>query len=167
MAELADRWSNLRQGLVRPSYEQMNAYSSDFFQTYCREIESGQWSPFWDDGFGAIAGQSGGKPDDASANREFRRNCLNYRVPSGQMEGVGVGAGVRYFGESFADNQNQFEVPDVTLVDARIAYEKDDWGVSLNVNNVFDKKHVASCQGATACYYGEGRRGLLKAHFKF
>ncbi|WP_369695435.1 DUF6538 domain-containing protein [Jiella marina] len=25
MAELADRWSNLRQGLVRPSYEQMNA----------------------------------------------------------------------------------------------------------------------------------------------
>ena len=36
-----------------------------------------------------------------------------------------------------------------------------------NVNNLFDEDYVASCQETTACYYGEGRKGLLKAHFKF
>ena len=92
---------------------------------------------------------------------------LNYSVPTGMLKGVEFGAGVRYIGKSYADNLNAFEVPDVTLVDARIAYEQDDWGVSLNVNNLFDEDYVASCQETTACYYGEGRKGLLKAHFKF
>ncbi|RFC63507.1 TonB-dependent siderophore receptor [Fulvimarina endophytica] len=97
----------------------------------------------------------------------FASAFLNYRVESGMLEGVELGGGVRYVGKSYADNLNEFEVPDVTLVDARIAYEKEDWGVSLNVNNLFDEDYVSSCQETTACYYGEGRRGLLKAHFNF
>ena len=97
----------------------------------------------------------------------FASAFLNYTVPTGQLKGVQIGGGVRYVGDSYADNLNRFKVPDVTLFDARLAYEKDNWGVSLNMNNVFDKKYVASCQDTTACYYGEGRRGLLKAHVSF
>ncbi|MEN3794548.1 DUF6538 domain-containing protein [Fulvimarina sp. MAC3] len=75
MAELTERWSNLRAGLVRPTYEQMNAYSAEFFQTYCQEIESGQWSPFWDSAFGSVAAQFIEKPNDVATHREFRRFC--------------------------------------------------------------------------------------------
>ncbi|MCE7028093.1 DUF6538 domain-containing protein [Jiella avicenniae] len=75
MAEITERWSNLRAGLVRPTYEQMNAYSSDFFKTYCQEIETGRWSPFWDEAFGAIAAQFIEQPDDVAVHQEFRRHC--------------------------------------------------------------------------------------------
>jgi iron complex outermembrane receptor protein len=92
---------------------------------------------------------------------------LNYEVPTGQLEGVELGGGIRYIGSSYADNENKLKVPDATVFDARIAYEKDDWGVSLNVNNVFDKRYVAGCQGVLTCGYAEGRSGLLKAHVKF
>ncbi|MCW4116317.1 TonB-dependent siderophore receptor [Aurantimonas sp. MSK8Z-1] len=92
---------------------------------------------------------------------------LDYTLKSGPAEGLGFGGGLRYVGSSYADNQNTLEVPSVTLFDAAIHYEKDDWGVSLNVNNVFDEAYVSGCQQAYSCAYGEGRSGLLKAHVKF
>lgn len=88
----------------------------------------------------------------------------DYTILSGALDGVSFGAGLRYVGESYADNANELEVPDATLVDAAVRYQKDDWGVSLNVNNLFDKRYVAGCQGALTCGYGEGRSALLKAH---
>ncbi|MBP0616785.1 TonB-dependent siderophore receptor [Jiella mangrovi] len=92
---------------------------------------------------------------------------VNYTVPSGQLRGLSAGAGVRYQGDSYADNENTLKVPDATVFDARIGYERDNWGVSLNVNNVFDKKYVSGCQSAASCGYGEGRSALLKTHFNF
>lgn len=75
MAELAERWSNLRAGLVRPTYEQINAFSSDFYQTYCQEIETGRWSPFWDNALGAVAAQFIEKTNDVAVHHDFRRHC--------------------------------------------------------------------------------------------
>jgi len=75
MADLSERWTNLRQGLVRPTYEQMNAYSADFFDAYCKKIEGGRWSPFWDNALGAVVGQFIEKPDDPGARQEFSRLC--------------------------------------------------------------------------------------------
>ena len=45
----------------------------------------------------------------------------------------------------------------MTLADAKIGYERENWGVDLNVTNLFDKEYVASCQGTNVCSYGEGR----------
>lgn len=92
---------------------------------------------------------------------------VNYTVPSGALKGVTAGAGIRYQGDSYADNENTLKVPDATVFDAKLGYEQDDWGISLNVNNVFDKKYVAGCQSASSCGYGEGRTALLKTHFSF
>ncbi|WP_417693174.1 TonB-dependent siderophore receptor [Roseibium sp.] len=83
---------------------------------------------------------------------------------NGALDGLSVGAGLRYVGESWADQANTLKVPDVTLVDAHVGYGKDNWGVDLNVNNVFDETYVASCQTSTACAYGEGRVIKLKLH---
>lgn len=92
---------------------------------------------------------------------------LDYTVRSGALEGLGVGAGVRYVGESWADRTNTLEVPDVALVDAAIRYDHDNWGVALNVSNLFDKEYVSTCQGIGSCGYGAGRTFTLKAYAKW
>jgi iron complex outermembrane receptor protein len=87
---------------------------------------------------------------------------VDYTVPTGSFEGVSLGAGVRYQGESWADNLNTAKVPSATLVDAAIRYEKNDWNASLNVANLFDRNYVKGCQGLTVCGYGDGRTITLK-----
>lgn len=77
-------------------------------------------------------------------------------------DGVTIGGGLRYVGKSWADTVNTLAVPAATLADLKLGYKKDNWGVDLNVTNLFDKTYVASCQSATACYYGEGRSFKLK-----
>ncbi|KPF42857.1 TonB-dependent siderophore receptor [Rhizobium sp. AAP43] len=87
---------------------------------------------------------------------------VDYEVPTGYFEGLSLGAGLRYQGESWADMPNTKTVPDVVLADAALRYEKNDWGLSLNVNNLFDKQYVAGCQGTLVCGYGEGRTITFK-----
>jgi iron complex outermembrane recepter protein len=82
----------------------------------------------------------------------------------GWYDGVAIGGGVRYLGSSWADNENTLKVPSATLVDVKVGYDQPNWGVDLNVTNLFDKTYVASCQTALTCSYGEGRSFKLKAH---
>lgn len=89
---------------------------------------------------------------------------LEYTIPDGYLEGLTIGGGVRYLGESWADTANTTEVPDATLFDASLRYEKDDWGVALTVSNIFDTSYVASCQSLTVCGYGAGRTATLSVH---
>ncbi len=89
---------------------------------------------------------------------------LDYTVQSGALEGVSLGAGVRYVGESWADRANTLKVPASAVVDAAIRYDRDNWGVALNVANLFDNDYVASCQELTTCGYGAGRTFKLKAN---
>jgi iron complex outermembrane receptor protein len=89
---------------------------------------------------------------------------FDYTFRDGVLNGIIVGGGVRYIGSSYADQENIFKVPDVTLFDAKIGYDFGDWGVDLNVSNLFDEDYVASCQGVLVCAYGEGRVVLLKTH---
>ncbi|MFE0017619.1 TonB-dependent siderophore receptor [Mesorhizobium sp. NPDC059054] len=88
----------------------------------------------------------------------------DYTFRGDWYDGISVGGGLRYVGSSWADNQNTLKVPGATLVDLKLGYEKDNWGVDLNVTNVFDKAYVASCQTALTCSYGEGRAFKLKAY---
>ncbi|HEV7306073.1 TonB-dependent siderophore receptor [Ensifer sp.] len=88
---------------------------------------------------------------------------LNHTFLGGRLEGLAVGAGVRYVGSTFADNANTLKVPAYTLVDAAVSY---DFGetkpelvglkASLNVHNLFDEDYVASCDEGW-CQYGERR----------
>jgi iron complex outermembrane recepter protein len=87
---------------------------------------------------------------------------LDYTVPTGLLEGVSLGGGVRYQGVSWADYANTKKVPDAVLFDAAIRYKKADWGASLSVTNLLDKQYVSGCQGTLTCGYGEGRTVTLK-----
>ncbi|HEY9216356.1 MAG TPA: TonB-dependent siderophore receptor [Ancylobacter sp.] len=87
-----------------------------------------------------------------------------YSFDTGRLDGLTVGAGVRYIGESWGNNTNTFIVPDVTLFDAMLRYDlgvlNAKWAgaeLQLNAKNIADTLYVASCANAYACFYGEGR----------
>ncbi|KAG1218191.1 hypothetical protein G6F35_008519 [Rhizopus arrhizus] len=85
--------------------------------------------------------------------------------------GLGVGAGVRYVGTSWADSANTLKVPAYTLVDLSVRYDLGRLSSSLKgmsvrvaANNLLDKTYVASCASLNYCYYGEERNvGALGA----
>ncbi|MER9043763.1 TonB-dependent siderophore receptor [Mesorhizobium sp. M0938] len=96
----------------------------------------------------------------------------NYEVGNGTLEGLSVGAGVRYIGASFGDNANAVSVPGRTLVDAALRYKKNGWQAALNISNLFDKTYYSTCYRAgsnedLSCIYGEGRviKGSLSMKF--
>lgn len=91
----------------------------------------------------------------------------DYTISEGPLKGVVLGGGVRYVGMSWVDNENTLKVPAATVFDARIGYKKDNWGVDLNVTNLFDRAYVASCQTQLSCGYAEGRVVKLKAHVEW
>ncbi|MCD0503441.1 TonB-dependent siderophore receptor [Bordetella petrii] len=89
---------------------------------------------------------------------------LGYTVQSGALQGLGLGAGVRYVGADWGDPANTLRIPAVTLVDAALSY---DFGrahpslgglsLALNATNLFDRRYVGTCITATSCSYGAGR----------
>ncbi|MGI6246331.1 MAG: TonB-dependent siderophore receptor [Pseudochelatococcus sp.] len=89
---------------------------------------------------------------------------LDYTFDSGLLKGLVLGGGIRYVGSSWVDNENTLKVPSATVFDGRIGYKRDNWGVDLNVTNLFDKRYVASCQTQFTCGYAEGRVFKFKAH---
>lgn len=66
---------------------------------------------------------------------------LKYTVQDGPLKGFGVGVGGRYYSSQSGDTFNTFDLPSYGLVDAALYYERDDFRVQVNFNNVFDKRH--------------------------
>ncbi len=76
----------------------------------------------------------------------------NYTFENGVFAGLGLGAGLRYVGHSYADAANTIKVPSATLLDASLHYDfgkkiKDLQGFKLVVNagNLLDKQYYTSC----------------------
>ena len=68
--------------------------------------------------------------------------------------------GAGYGDASYADATNTSRVPDFWLTDAGIHYERDNYRIAVNVRNLFDRTYVSSCNGLTACFYGDRRTVL-------
>lgn len=101
-----------------------------------------------------LAGQRvGGVP------RNMASLWVDHNFEGSALPGLTIGAGIRYVG-SVQANWADFTVPSYTLVDAMASYQFDDWKMTLNVNNLFDKSY-ASCPNV--CFWGEPRRIALTA----
>ncbi|MBR1218383.1 TonB-dependent siderophore receptor [Bradyrhizobium sp. U87765 SZCCT0131] len=91
-----------------------------------------------------------------------------YTFRSGPAAGLGLGAGVRYIGQSYADPFNAVVVPSYGLVDALVSYDfsylrHDLRGLKLQVNasNLFNKYYVSTCfTGLAYCALGAPRTVL-------
>jgi iron complex outermembrane receptor protein len=91
---------------------------------------------------------------------------------NGPLAGLGVGAGVRYVGETYGDNFNTFVIPSYALLNAAISYDfayvrPDLKGLKaqVNVTNLTNHFYVASClTGLPYCGLGNARTvlGTLK-----
>jgi iron complex outermembrane recepter protein len=96
-----------------------------------------------------------------------------YTFDSGLLQGLNIGSGIRYVGSSVGSGASgkQVNVPDYTLVDAAVSYEKNGWKGALKVSNLFDKGYYSTCStdydNAPMCIYGEGRtiKGTLSVKF--
>lgn len=82
----------------------------------------------------------------------------DYTFQSGALAGLGGGLGVRYMGDSFGDGANQWQTPAVTLWDATLHYDFDQWRLAATAGNLFDEEYVSRCTASTQCFYGT--RGL-------
>jgi len=88
--------------------------------------------------------------------------------------GLSAGAGVRYIGKQWADNENTTRVPSVTLFDASVRADLGVWNSSLkgawvqvNANNLTDRTYVAGCYGTGYCYWGAERSVMATVGYDF
>lgn len=97
-----------------------------------------------------------------------------YDVPNGAAKGLSFGAGVRYTGRNFGDNDNSPILVNKAraFVDAKIAYELENLspklkGVKLQVNatNLLDK--VEQVCSASYCYWDEGRKVIASLKYRW
>ena len=95
-----------------------------------------------------------------------------YDFQEGAMKGLGLGAGVRYVGESYGDDLNTFKNEDRVFVDTALSYDfgarnPDLEGVSLQVNakNLFDERKPVCTVGN--CYWDEGRSVFGSLRYRF
>lgn len=97
----------------------------------------------------------------------------NYLVPNqtaslwgqydftGLLDGLGLGAGVRYVGESWGDTANTRSVDDYVIADLAIRYGWDGFIARLGVTNLFDEEYYATCDAYVGCILGAGRETTL------
>lgn len=88
--------------------------------------------------------------------------------------GLSAGAGVRYIGKQWADNENTTRLPSVTLFDASVRADLGAWTSQLkgawlqvNANNLTDKKYLTACYGTGYCYRGAERTVMATVGYDF
>ncbi|MBE9215022.1 TonB-dependent siderophore receptor [Plectonema cf. radiosum LEGE 06105] len=61
-----------------------------------------------------------------------------YQIQSGSLQGLGFGLGLYYVGKREGDLLNSFSLPSYLRTDASIFYRRNNFGASLNFQNLFD-----------------------------
>jgi iron complex outermembrane receptor protein len=96
-----------------------------------------------------------------------------YTFTEGTFKGLTFGGGVRYVGESqdygrlVTGVDGLVTTPDFTLLDALIAYERDNWRWQIVGQNLEDKFHVVTCTTRGDCGVGQGRTIITRLSYKF
>jgi iron complex outermembrane receptor protein len=140
-------------------YEQLN-------ETWARGVEldaQAQFAP----GFDLLANYTYTDLDPQLENAPPHQASAwgRYRFAIGNVGGFSVGVGVRYL-STYADGEAP-KIPDVTLLDAMVAWESPHWRAALNVNNVTDKLYVANCLRRGDCWWGTQRNAIASLTYRW
>ena len=92
---------------------------------------------------------------------------FDYTQQSGSLAGLGGSFGGRYLSAIYGDAANQWRTPSVTLFDAVVHYDTENWRTAISASNVFDKSYVARCSSAADCFYGTERMVIGSLTRKF
>jgi iron complex outermembrane receptor protein len=99
----------------------------------------------------------------------------DYTWHNGVLDGLGIGAGARYTGNTYGDQANTWlgKAGAYTVFDAVVHYDLGRLdnslkGASLAVNatNLFDKDYISTCD-SFYCYYGDQRSVVASATYKW
>ena len=92
-----------------------------------------------------------------------------YQFTKGVLNGLDIGAGIRYTGNSYTQAgslYSGYQVPSSTVFDVFAKYRiADDWEVQLNADNITNRKYISGCD--YNCYYGAERSITGKVSYKF
>ena len=61
-----------------------------------------------------------------------------YEIQQGDLKGLGLGVGLNYVGERQGGLPNSFKVDSYFLTNAALFYNRQNWQLRLNANNLFD-----------------------------
>ncbi|MBO0144703.1 TonB-dependent siderophore receptor [Agrobacterium sp. Ap1] len=112
---------------------------------------------------------SGGVFEPRAPRHSFRL-WNKYTVPTGRLEGLSIGGGIRAFTDVYRiDEGARFSQPGYAVVDLQLGYRfNDNLKASLTVTNVFDKTYYQSVgYGERQNYYGEPRAVTFKLSSTF
>ena len=99
--------------------------------------------------------------------KDLFSGLVDYTQQEGTFAGLGGSLGFRYVGSVYGDPANQFKTPGVTLWDATIHYNYEQWLMQLNFSNLFDKEYVSRCSSDAQCFYGLRRVIMATVTRKF
>ncbi|QKF82192.1 TonB-dependent siderophore receptor [Halarcobacter ebronensis] len=110
-----------------------------------------------------VAGSSlGEKPSNTPRNTAFV--FTRYNIPTRVFNGVlGLTSGVTYKDSVFTSSSEstRVELPSYARLDLGVHYDEKDWSLSLNVQNVADKKYYEYGSNDYSIYSGEPRKIVL------
>lgn len=93
---------------------------------------------------------------------------LNYAFTQGAMDGLSIGGGLRYVGDSFGDAANTIPVAGRTEVDLGLSYDLNESSrIAVNVTNLMDKEYSTTCASVYSCYEGARRQVTAKLATRF
>ena len=97
------------------------------------------------------------------------KHAANLWLTKALGNGFGVGAGVNYVADRFANPGNTVTLPGYTTVDAMAYYRMGSLDLTLNVMNVFDREYIVSGHGTSPNLNlpGSPRAVQLTARYKF
>lgn len=121
-------------------------------------------------GSGPLAGK---RPTQVPA--QYASLWGHYDVADGRLAGFGAGAGVRYDGNTLADQTIESVTPSYVLVDAQLQYALGRLLPSLkgavlqvNAQNLLDQRYVSSCfSAAFGCFFGAGRNVIGRLSYRW
>ncbi|VVP25967.1 TonB-dependent siderophore receptor [Pseudomonas fluorescens] len=99
----------------------------------------------------------------------------DYTWHTGVLDGFGMGAGVRYTGNTYGDKANTWlgKADAYTVFDASVHYDLGRLdnslkgaSLALNATNLFDKEYISTCD-SFYCYYGDTRSVVASATYKW
>ncbi|TVP56991.1 MAG: TonB-dependent siderophore receptor [Nodularia sp. (in: Bacteria)] len=77
-----------------------------------------------------------------------------YEIQQGSLQGLGLGLGLYYVGDRFADNQNTSTMVNYFRTDSAIYYKRDNWRLGLNIRNLFNTTYYETSQSRNIIYPG-------------
>lgn len=89
-----------------------------------------------------------------------------YDFSLGGIDGFQIGAGVNYRGKSYGNITNTDSIPSYVIANAEISYDADNWGASVDVRNITNKRYFIAANGGGALV-GDPLSAFLNIHVNY